>query len=470
MRQLLLSQIAQWTHGQLHGPNRAVGMVGHDSRQILDQGLYVAIRGERYDGHAFCQAAIAQGAVAVLVSQHNQHLTVPQIIVPDTIKALAQLAMRMQESRPAKVLAITGSNGKTSVKSLLQVMLQMHCRRQNSTVYASPGNHNNEIGLPLAVIDTPEDTSYAIYEMGAGKPGDIDYLTHVVRPDIALVNNIAPAHLERLHNVCNVAHTKGAIYQALSPAGTAIINSDDAFGLWFEQTCVPASAQVLRFGLDSSADVTAKDIRHTPEQTRFTLLSPWGNTAVVSSLLGRHNVSNAIAAAAMAGAAGVCLADICLALAQVQPVPQRLTPHRLLNQVCLIDDTYNANTQSCAAAIATLGLVPPAWFVLGDMHELGPHAPECHTQVGEMAHQAGVQRFYGLGPLSAYAAAAFGSNSWTGDDPTLLVERLWRDMQLEISKQPCHLLTILVKGSRASAMDHVVEALIQHARSHVHVA
>ena len=260
MRPLQLSDIARMTGGRLHGMDRQVDAIATDTRTLPATGasLFVALKGENFDGHDHVEAAAAGGVAALLVSR-PVGTGLPQVQVADTERALADLARAMQRTRTAKVAAITGSNGKTSVKTLLLSILQA----ADDAVYANPGNRNNEIGLPLAVIDAPDDARFAVYEMGAGKPGDIAYLTAVVRPDVALVNNVAPAHLERMGSLLNVADTKAAVYDALAPEGVAVINADDAFAPYFAERA--HGRRLIRFGLEASHDVGARGLQ--PVQT-----------------------------------------------------------------------------------------------------------------------------------------------------------------------------------------------------------
>jgi UDP-N-acetylmuramoyl-tripeptide--D-alanyl-D-alanine ligase len=349
------------------------------------------------------------------------------------------------------VLAITGSNGKTSVKALLLAILD-----QAGGAYANPGNRNNEIGLPLAVLDAPEDVAFAIYEMGAGKPGDIAYLTAIARPDIALVNNIAPAHLERMGSLLGVAETKGAIYDALPADGVAVINADDAFAPFFAERS--HGRRLIRFGLDATADVTARDIRGDGEGSRFVLVSPLGETDVTLAMPGRHNVRNALAAASLAIGAGAPLDAIARGLEAAQPVAGRLVAHRLDNGAVLIDDSYNANPGSLQVAIDTLASAAAsvdggeAWLVLGDMRELGVDAEALHFEAGRRARNAGIARLYALGPLSAHATSAFGDGARHFASHHELADALRSDLQAGVR--------VLVKGSRGSAMDLVVKALL----------
>jgi len=292
--------------------------------------------------------------------------------------------------------------------------------------------------------------------MGAGKPGDIAYLTAIARPDVALVNNIAPAHLERLGNLLGVADTKAAIYDALPADGVAVINADDAFAPYFMARA--QGRRTLRFGLDASAEITARDIREHGDSSRFVLVSQQGEVDVTLPLPGRHNIRNALAAAGMALGVGATLDQIRGGLEAAQPVAGRQVTHRLRCGALLIDDSYNANPGSVDAAIDALAAAcassdgDEAWLVLGDMRELGADEALLHRQVGARAKASGVARLYTLGALSAEASDAFGEGARHMGSHTQLTQALLRDLR------PA--LRVLVKGSRGSAMDLVVTALL----------
>ena len=443
----LLSWIAQATGGRLVGADRAVDAIATDTRALPGgDALFVALKGENFDGHAHVQAAADGGCVAALVSRPLE-VALPQVVVADTERALASLAAAVQRERVTKVLAVTGSNGKTTVKTLLHSILH-----QLGSAYANPGNRNNEIGLPLAVLDAPDDARFAVYEMGAGKPGDIAYLTAIARPDVALVNNIAPAHLERMGSLLGVAKTKGAIYQALPDDGVAVVNADDAFARYFSERL--RGRRAVRFGLEAEADVVARGIEADMQGSRFTLVTPQGEIDIALPLPGRHNVRNALAAAAMALAVGATLVQVRDGLAAVQGVAGRLATHRLRSGATLVDDSYNANPGSLAAAIDTLAEAGcEAWLVLGDMRELGADEAALHAEAGARARAAGIARLYSLGPLSAHAAQAFGEGARQFDAHAALADALWADLRAGT--------TVLVKGSRGSAMDRIVTALLQ---------
>lgn len=461
MRTLMLSQIAQWCEGRLVGDDVAVARVSTDSREDLAGALFVALRGERFDAHEFADQAADNGAAALLL--HKPVPTaLPHVLCADTEQALADIAAGIVRGRPAVTLALTGSNGKTSVKTLLHAIL-----REAGRAYVNPGNRNNEIGLPLAVIDAPEDAEFAIYEMGAGKPGDIAYLCSVVTPNVALVNNIAPAHIERMGSLLGIAETKGAIYEALPDDGMAVVNVDDAFAPYFLERI--GRRGVLRFGLDNNADVGARALALDADGSRFELVSPAGRADIRLPFPGRHNVLNALAATAMALAAGAPFEAVVKGLQAARPVAGRQAVRTLGNGAVLVDDSYNANPGSVAAAIASLREAcaldgRTAVLVLGDMAELGPDAEDLHAQTGALAKQAGIGRLLTCGRLSAAAAAAFGDGATHFTDREALIAALGDGLRTD--------QRVLVKGSRSSRMDLVVDALTQRfgAKETPHVA
>jgi UDP-N-acetylmuramoyl-tripeptide--D-alanyl-D-alanine ligase len=449
MRRLLLSEIARMTGGRLHSEDAAIDLLSTDSRALPVSGaaLFVALKGERFDGHDHVAKLLGTAVAGALVSREID-AAMPQVIVANTERALADLATTVQSTRDTRVIAITGSNGKTSVKALTTAILE---QAAPGRTYSTPGNRNNEIGLPLAVLDAPEDALFAIYEMGAGKPGDIDYLVRVARPQVAVVNNIAPAHLERMGSLLGIADTKGAIYDALPSYGVAVINADDAFAPYFDNRA--SGRRIIRYGIDASADVTAKDVRVGPEGSSFVLVTPQGEAKVALKLSGRHNVRNALAAAALALGADVSLAAIAAGLNAALPVDGRLITHRLDNGAVLIDDSYNANPGSTAAAIDTLAeMGGENWLVLGAMREIGHEEIAMHADIGRRAKAAGLRRLFALGELPTAAAQAFGDGAQVFDSHDALARAL--------SEQLREGVRVLVKGSHSSAMDKIVTALL----------
>ncbi len=447
---MTLARIAQLVNGRLHGSDGAfdIDALVTDTRKLdaIDGRtlLFAALKGDHFDGHDHVAKAAASGARAALVARVEE-ADIPQIVVADPQVALGALAGAVQRTRAATVVGITGSNGKTSVKQLVAAILSRHA----ATCF-NPGNLNNEIGLPLSILDAPEDAAFAVYEMGAGKPGDIAYLTAIAQPRIALVNNIAPAHMERMGSLLSIADTKAAIYDALPADGTAVINADDAFAPYFAERA--HGRRLVRFGIDASSDVSARDVRLDDAGARFRLLTPVGEAGVTLPLPGRHNVRNALAATAIALAAGVPLDTIVAALGAAEAVAGRLVRHTLASGAVLIDDSYNANPGSLNAAIDTLAAARgERWLVLGDMRELGADGAAMHAQAGVRARSAGIARLYMLGTLSAAAADAFGDGARRFETHDALIEALRADLHADAR--------VLVKGSRGSAMDRVVTAL-----------
>ena len=442
-----LSAIAVWTHGRLLGGDAEITGVAIDTRKLQPGDLFVAIKGERADGHDYLDEAAARGAVAALVTRKVDS-ELPQVLVNDAELALGDLASAVRAQRDVRVVGITGSNGKTTVKTLVASILSRHGR-----THVSAGNFNNELGLPLSLLSMPQDTEYAVFEMGAGKPGDIAYLAAIARPDIGLVTLIAPAHLARMGSIEGVAETKGALYQALPADGIAIINADDAFASFFGG--LAGARRQLRFGLDQPADVGADIIEQRVDGSRFVLSTPHGDAEVALPLPGRHNIANALAATAVALALEVPLETIVTGLEQVPGVAGRLRRETMDGGWTLIDDSYNANPSSMAAAIDTLLLAGgERWLVLGDMAELGADARALHAGIGARARERGVDRLFAVGPFGVATVEAFGAGGEHFDDKAALIAAL---------KSRVHAgVTCLVKGSRSAGMEQVVAALGGH--------
>ncbi len=446
MLSLRLEDVARATGGRRVGPDVAIDSVSTDTRAIAPGALFVALRGERHDAHDFVPAARDAGAAAALVARELP-LDLPQVVVDDTQVALGALARAVRARRDVRVAGITGSNGKTTVKTLLAAILSRH-----APTHVNAGNFNNEIGLPLTVLAMPASVEFVVLEMGAGQPGDIAWLAGIGQPRVALVNNVAPAHLERMGSLEGVAETKGAIYTALPADGTAVINADDAFAGYFSGLAAPR--RVLRFGLAATTvDVGARDVEADANGSRFVLVTPAGEAAVTLALPGRHNVLNALAAATLAVALEVPLATIVAGLESADPVAGRSTRHRLANGARLVDDSYNANPGSFAAAIAVLAAeAGTRILVMGDMRELGADAERLHADTGALAREAGIDRLLAVGALSAAAVRGFGDGATHFSDQAALVEALRASLPADA--------VVLVKGSRGSAMDRVVRALL----------
>ncbi|MGB3048368.1 UDP-N-acetylmuramoyl-tripeptide--D-alanyl-D-alanine ligase, partial [Dokdonella sp.] len=437
MLKLSLASIAEATQGHAYGADVGVECVSTDSRKHAANALFVALRGEQHDAHEFLAQARGNGAVAALVERRID-TDLAQVVVVDTQIALGRLAAHVRSQRDVCVIGITGSNGKTTVKTLLAGILA-----RVAPTHASIGSFNNEIGLPLTLLSMPEDTRFAVLEMGAGKPGDIDYLAAIAQPQIALVNNVAPAHLERMGSLDGVAATKGAIYSALPVDGIAVINADDAYAGFFAG--LAGSRRVIRFGVNMQAEVMARFDKAAPANA-FTLLAAGEEIDIALPLLGRHNVNNALAAASLALAVDVPLAAIRQGLEAASAVAGRSAQRMHASGALIIDDTYNANPASFAAAIDTLAAFSGTRIlVVGDMRELGADGENLHARIGTLAAAKGIERLLAVGALSRATATAFGSKARHFPDQAALIEVL-RD---ELSTAT----TVLIKGSRGSAMD-----------------
>ena len=429
------------------GVDGVFATVGTDSRRLPADALFVALSGPNFDGHEFIAAARQQGARAALVSRWVAD-PLPQLRVADTRLALGRLAASWRTRFTGPLIALTGSNGKTTLKEMLAAIL----RRRGSTL-ATEGNLNNDIGVPLTLLRLNAEHGYAVIEMGANHHGEIAYLTGLARPDVAIVNNAGPCHLEGFGDVAGVARAKGEIFQGLSATGVAIVNRDDPHA--DDWIGLNPGRRIVDFGLDRPAAVSARVLDAVTN--RFRLIVPAGETEIRLPLPGRHNIRNALAAAAGALAAGATLDDIQQGLESLHDVGGRLQRLRGRHGGTVIHDAYNANPASLAAALHTVGAGPGRkWLVLGDMRELGPVASELHAQSGQEARTTGFERLYALGEHSRAAAAAFGEGGRHFTDLEALVDALSRD--LEHHAEPP---TILIKGSRGMRMERVVAVLAE---------
>lgn len=446
---LRLSEAALATGGRVVGADAAFYAVSTDSRAIQAGDLFVALRGERFDGHDFVADCLQRGAAAAMVSQSS--VLDPQssaLVVEDTRLALGTLAAYWRGKFTLPMAAITGSNGKTTVKEMLASILRANSAED--AVLATQGNLNNDIGLPITLFKLRAAHRYAVIEMGMNHPGEISYLTHLAKPTVALINNALPAHLEGLGSVEAVAHAKGEIFEGLADDGTAIINIDDQFAPLWRQLASPRKA--LTFGLDHAADVSA-DYRLHADSCEITLKTPQGEAVVRLPVPGVHNVRNALAASAAATAMGVTLEAIVSGLQQYGGVKGRLQRKAGINGSTIIDDTYNANPASMRAAIDILAACPgKRVLVLGDMGELGETATEMHREIGAYAKSAQLDRLMVLGELSKEMAAGFGTGAQHFESPEALGEELIKQLTADT--------TVLVKGSRFMRMERVVALLL----------
>ncbi len=429
--------------------------VSTDSRAIKRGDLFIALKGERFDGHAFLAQAAAAGAAGVLVERASTNVALPQILVDDTLMALGQLGNYWRRQWRTPLVALTGSNGKTTVKEMLAAILREACKATQSSildprscVLATRGNLNNHIGVPLTLLELRSAHRYAVIEMGMNHAGEISYITQLAEPDVALINNAGVAHIENLGSAEAIARAKGEIFAGLKTGGTAVLNADDRYApLWRE---LAAGKRQLEFALEAKAAVTATyTIRELDSE--IVLTTPLGSARAVLPAPGLHNIRNALAASAAATALNVPAATVAAGLAQFGGIKGRLQRKRGLNGAKLIDDTYNANPDSVRAAISVLAQARgKKLLVLGDMGELGREAGAMHAQVGEFAREAGVSRLFTLGELSAHATQAFGA----GARHFKRIEDLLAEIEIALAPD----VTVLVKGSRFMQMERVVTA------------
>ena len=446
-----LREAAQGAGGEARGANARFGAVSSDTRTIQDGALFVALRGERFDGHEYIAAARARGAVAAMVDRRAPSAggdsPLPLLVVDDTRLGLGRLAAYWRRKFKLPLIAVTGSNGKTTVKEMIASILAEHAGAGCS--YATPGNLNNDIGLPLTLLGLRAGHSCAVVELGINHAGETAYLAGIAQPTVALVNNAQREHQEFMQSVADVAHEHGAVFAALPADGVAVINADDTYAAYWRGVCAPR--RVLDFGLERPAAVRGRfELRDFSSE--IVLQAPEGEAPVSLRAAGVHNVRNALAAAAAAAAAGVGLAAIARGLAGFEPVQGRLQKQKGKRGTIVLDDTYNANPDSVIAAIEVLARAAGTkLLVLGDMGEVGAHGAAFHAEIGRYARAAGIDRLFVLGELCTHAAAAFGEGAQHCGDIDGLLAALDSCMGAGV--------TVLIKGSRFMRMERVVQAL-----------
>ncbi|MEK7438819.1 MAG: UDP-N-acetylmuramoyl-tripeptide--D-alanyl-D-alanine ligase [Pseudomonadota bacterium] len=446
-----MQEAAQGAGGEARGENTRFAAVSSDTRTIGEGALFVALRGERFDGHAYLAAAHARGAVAAMVDQGaagaGADSPLPLLVVDDTRLGLGRLAAYWRGKFALPLIAVTGSNGKTTVKEMIAAILSAHAGAGRA--YATPGNFNNDIGLPLTLLGLRARHSCAVVELGMNHAGETAYLAAIARPTVALVNNAQREHQEFLHGVEGVAHEHAAAFSALPADGIAVINADDSYADYWRGVCAPR--RVLDFGIERPAAVGGRyALRDFGSE--IVLRVAQEETPVSLQAAGVHNVRNALAAAAAATAAGVGLSEIARGLADFRPVQGRLQRTNARNGAVVLDDTYNANPDSVIAAIEVLARAAGRKFlVLGDMGEVGAHGAAFHAEIGRHARALGVDRLYLLGESCAHAAAAFGEGARHFGD----IDALLAALEAELARGN----TVLVKGSRFMRMERVVQAL-----------
>ena len=500
-----LAHFAQLCGGKLKGADAPYTSVSTDTRTLGKGALFVALRGPNFDGNQFIGAALAAGAVGAVVDS-EQPAALAQIVVADTQTALERAGHGWREQFAIPVVGVAGSNGKTTAKEMTASILS-----QMGNCLATRGNLNNHIGVPLTLLRFEQSNKFAVVEIGANNPGEVAHLVRIARPTVGMITNAGAEHLEGFGSIEGVARAEGEMVEGLAPTATAVINADDEFvELWRNLT----KARVVTFGVRAKADFKADDVRTTigavpaggapadrsvggsmgqPEGflTRFKLVCPLGTAAVVLHMGGRHNVSNALAAAAAAAAAGAGLEQIVAGLGAMRAVPGRLQFKKALSGAWIIDDSYNANPSSMRAGIETLAeLDGVKWLVIGDMAELGEHAPDAHKEMGEFARAHGVERLYAIGGLAKLAVDSFGAGGQWFADAQALSSALARDLAGGAGRATAATgeaapglagpaapaaanaagsagghaaagVRLLIKGSRVNRLERVVDMLVQ---------
>ncbi len=446
-----LERAAAVLRGEMLGEERSFMGVSTDTRMLEAGQLFFALVGPRFDGHDFLAEAGDRGAAGAVVS-HKAPSFIPCVRVPDTLRGLGELATDWRSGFDLPVVGVTGSAGKTTVKEMVAAILG-----EVGPLLVTRGNLNNEIGVPLTLFGLGDRHRFAVVEMGANHAGEIARLAAMARPNIGIVTLAGAAHLEGFGSVEGVARAKGELFSALPEDGVAIINSDDCYASLWRKMADPR--RVLAFGLGPGADFHARDIRMQVADracVEFRLVSPAGDIAVSLPLAGRHNVINALAAAAAASAAGANLEQIRSGLSRTPGVKGRMQLADGPGGCRIIDDTYNANPGSVRAALDFLmDMEGRAWAVLGDMGELGPQAERLHADIGNYARSIGVERLFTLGPLSRETAASFGAGARSFADIDSLIRVLQPGLHGEVN--------ILVKGSRSMGMERILAALADDA-------
>ena len=446
-----LREAAQGVGGEARGANARFAAVSSDTRTIADGALFVALRGECFDGHEYVAAARARGAVAAMVDRRAAAASgaapLPLLVVDDTRLGLGRLAAYWRRKFKLPLIAVTGSNGKTTVKEMIACILAEHAGAGRS--YATPGNLNNDIGLPLTLLGLRAEHRCAVVELGMNHAGETAYLAGIAQASVALVNNAQREHQEFMQSVAEVAHEHGAVFAALPADGVAVVNADDDYAEYWRGVCAPR--RVLDFGLDRPAAVGGR-FQLRDFGSDIVLRAPDGEVPISLRAAGVHNVRNALAAAAAAAAAGVGLEAIARGLAAFEPVQGRLQKQTGKRGSTILDDSYNANPDSVIAAIEVLARAAGKKFlVLGDMGEVGAHGAAFHAEIGRRARVAGVDRLFVLGELCTHAAAAFGEGAQHCADVDALLAALAPALGADV--------TVLIKGSRFMRMERVVQAL-----------
>lgn len=449
MIEMFLSEIAEKLNGTLMGENAKISGVSIDTRTLQAGNLYIAIAGKNFDGHDFVGNAKQAGAIAVLTHKKLE-TDLPQILVENTHSALGKLAAVWREKMLAKIVSVTGSNGKTTTKEMLAAILHV-----NDNVLFTQGNLNNDIGVPLTLLKLSPEHRYAVIEMGANHAGEIAYISRLAQADVVIITNVGAAHLEGFGDLNGVARAKGEIIETLKSTGTAILNADDAFLDYWQN--IAGKRKINTFGLNENSAVRAENIKIEIENDRFVthfdLIAGDKKIPISLPLAGNHNVLNALAVTAATLALDISIEQIKQGLESMRPVNGRLQLLRGQKNCLIVNDTYNANTSSLKAALDVLDYCEGEhWVILGAFGELGENTEVLHFEMGETLKNYSVKRLFAVGKLTKQTVAAFGENGQHFDSQIDLIHAV----QMALTGNE----TILIKGSRSQRMENVTNALI----------
>ncbi|AFP85694.1 UDP-N-acetylmuramoyl-tripeptide--D-alanyl-D-alanine ligase [secondary endosymbiont of Heteropsylla cubana] len=440
-----LKTIARFLHAEWLGNDCTIDTISTDSRVLAGkQSLFVALRGKQFDGHDFAKKS---NSTALLVNRPLP-INVPQLIVADTHSALGQLGVWVRQQITTRVVALTGSSGKTLVKEMTSAILQ-----ECGQVLKTDGNCNNQIGVPLTLLQLTPSHDFAVIELGANQPTEIAWMIKLIQPETTLINNVSPAHLDGFKSLSGVAQAKSEIFTGLPINGCAILNADS--NDWLRWKELLKEKAVWRFSVHKSVgvDFFASNVEHKRDSLCFTITTPRGKCSVRLALLGEHNIANALAACALAISVGADLPAVSSGLGKIRPLSGRINPILLRKNQLLLDDTYNANVSSMNAAIQVLNTMTGyRVMVVGDMAELGEQAIKWHQLIGENIRKTNIDKVLSVGRLS-YFISQTSRRGEHFQDKDQIVTRL---TQLLSAKKT---ITILIKGSRSAGMEKVVQIL-----------
>jgi len=440
-----LAQLGHKVGARYIGQPVPIHGVSIDSRTLKKGEIFVAIRGQR-DGHKFINNAIEKGAAAVIV-ERDMKCKIPQLIVKNTHTALLELARVWREQFQLPVVAITGSYGKTTTKNMTAAILS-----EMGPTLASPGNYNNQYGVPISLLQLTSAHRYAVFELGTDHSGEIELLTNLVQPTVSLVTRVGDVHIEGFGSRDAVAKEKGMIYQGLQKQGIAVINHDEPYAVQWESAI--DQRHRVSFALENEADITAEHYHSGPDGASFDLITPIGRQAIAVPLLGDFVLPNALAAAAIGLAVGATLEQVALGLSKVKPYEGRFVPHRLKNGAMVIDDTYNANHVAANQAIEYLHkLKGKRIFVMSNITELGELSEQYHRELGECASKYPIDHFFVTGDESLLQPTLDACDyARYFQDKSELVEAL----KPLITKDT----TIIIKGARVNKMEEILQAVL----------